>query len=409
MSENNQEEKFGLVQEDINNILEFVYRLASIKRSYTRYVQGVLQLLNQYFNEKNMLFFYKHATIYPSLNGEGILYADNEETEGVVRYLEDFSLQIEKKNIVQAMRFKNRDHLLRFSYDVLNSIPERHLYKYVILDKEIEESNGQDMSLKRYLGKEYFDQYAVLPIYIQKVLVGAIYFFREPGEEPISERKLELISSVSRYIKAGLKEIMLYSESMAKEKIYINANAYSPIGNIILDQYRKVVFTNSMAEEYCEELGDEFIRRNGLPGDTDAALNPVEFVVEELRAYLANANEGYSMDIETEGASFHITIKSFVNTNLLNILQAYYMIYIVKEKEKKPVSLEKLASMCSLTSRETEIVRLLEQGNTNQEIAEKLCISMNTVKAHISSIYRKLGVQSRTALVYKLKEYNENV
>jgi two-component system, NarL family, response regulator LiaR len=49
-----------------------------------------------------------------------------------------------------------------------------------------------------------------------------------------------------------------------------------------------------------------------------------------------------------------------------------------------------------LTSRETEVLKLLAQGRANKEIATTLFVEEKTVKAHVSSILRKLGVRSRT-------------
>jgi DNA-binding NarL/FixJ family response regulator len=48
-----------------------------------------------------------------------------------------------------------------------------------------------------------------------------------------------------------------------------------------------------------------------------------------------------------------------------------------------------------LSVREQEVLRLLSQGSTNKEIAQALEISENTVKAHLKSILRKLGVTNR--------------
>jgi NarL family two-component system response regulator YdfI len=52
-----------------------------------------------------------------------------------------------------------------------------------------------------------------------------------------------------------------------------------------------------------------------------------------------------------------------------------------------------------LTSREHEVLRAAALGERNKEIAYKLGISERTVKAHLSSIYSKLGVDSRAAAV----------
>jgi two-component system, NarL family, response regulator LiaR len=50
----------------------------------------------------------------------------------------------------------------------------------------------------------------------------------------------------------------------------------------------------------------------------------------------------------------------------------------------------------ALTERETEVLKLLARGQANKQIASSLFVSEKTVKAHVSSILMKLGVQSRT-------------
>lgn len=58
----------------------------------------------------------------------------------------------------------------------------------------------------------------------------------------------------------------------------------------------------------------------------------------------------------------------------------------------------------ALTPRETEILRLLAQGQSNKEIAQTLRIGDGTVKTHLSNIFAKLGVTSRTqAALYAVR------
>ncbi len=49
-----------------------------------------------------------------------------------------------------------------------------------------------------------------------------------------------------------------------------------------------------------------------------------------------------------------------------------------------------------LTEREVEVLNLIAKGCSNQEISERLCISLNTVKTHIKNIFQKLEVEDRT-------------
>jgi NarL family two-component system response regulator LiaR len=59
----------------------------------------------------------------------------------------------------------------------------------------------------------------------------------------------------------------------------------------------------------------------------------------------------------------------------------------------------------SLTDRELEVLQLAAQGLTNYDIAQQLYISVRTVEAHLTHIYNKLGVSSRTeAVVHAIQQ-----
>lgn len=58
----------------------------------------------------------------------------------------------------------------------------------------------------------------------------------------------------------------------------------------------------------------------------------------------------------------------------------------------------------SITPRELEVLVQMAQGLSNQEIADKLFVSLNTVKTHSSNVFAKLGVQRRTQAIQRAKE-----
>lgn len=63
---------------------------------------------------------------------------------------------------------------------------------------------------------------------------------------------------------------------------------------------------------------------------------------------------------------------------------------------KRPI---KQGQWGSLSPRELEVLTLVGRGLANDEIAKSLFISPHTVKNHMSSIYRKLGINDRTHAV----------
>ena len=66
------------------------------------------------------------------------------------------------------------------------------------------------------------------------------------------------------------------------------------------------------------------------------------------------------------------------------------------------------AEELGLSKREVEVLELLAQGLSNQEIADKLFVSLNTTKTHISSIYAKMGVSRRTQAVEKARRLSSS-
>ena len=53
-----------------------------------------------------------------------------------------------------------------------------------------------------------------------------------------------------------------------------------------------------------------------------------------------------------------------------------------------------------LTNREIDVIKLVCQGDSNRDIAEKLFVSTHTVKAHLASIFYKLGARNRAHATY---------
>lgn len=64
------------------------------------------------------------------------------------------------------------------------------------------------------------------------------------------------------------------------------------------------------------------------------------------------------------------------------------------------------ATLAALTPREQQIARLTTRGHTNQQIAETLVISPETVKTHVRHVLEKFGVRSKAELQLRLLDLN---
>jgi LuxR family maltose regulon positive regulatory protein len=68
-----------------------------------------------------------------------------------------------------------------------------------------------------------------------------------------------------------------------------------------------------------------------------------------------------------------------------------------------------LAACFGLSERELEVLPWLAAGLSYEEIGDKLCISHSTVKTHVRSIYKKMAVSGKIALISRLRELNHPI
>lgn len=66
-------------------------------------------------------------------------------------------------------------------------------------------------------------------------------------------------------------------------------------------------------------------------------------------------------------------------------------------------ALERTLTELRITQREYEVLQLIAQGLSNQEIAAKMFVSLNTVKTHTSNLFSKLDAQRRTQAVERAR------
>ncbi|MCP5107082.1 MAG: helix-turn-helix transcriptional regulator [bacterium] len=121
------------------------------------------------------------------------------------------------------------------------------------------------------------------------------------------------------------------------------------------------------------------------------------------------------------GMSFELHIQKYGLVNLIetvilavcaSFLNEYFRrnrflnnLLIQKKSDEK---LEQFLQTKGITKRETEILRLVLAGKSNNQIEDKLFISVNTVKNHVYNIFQKMNVKSRVQLVNLLRTVEKN-
>ncbi len=95
---------------------------------------------------------------------------------------------------------------------------------------------------------------------------------------------------------------------------------------------------------------------------------------------------------------------------LFTILGIWVGLKLINRKKEVPEIIPEIdqetIKKLSISKREYEVLELIAQGLSNQEIADRLFISIPTVKTHSSKLFEKLDVKRRTQAIHKAKSLN---
>lgn len=97
------------------------------------------------------------------------------------------------------------------------------------------------------------------------------------------------------------------------------------------------------------------------------------------------------------GVGIWVGIKLFTKNKQLIVIEGGGTPGLVDEERIKELGISK---------REHEVLELIARGHTNQEVAELLFVSPNTVKTHLANIFAKLDVNRRTQAIQRAKDLN---
>ena len=172
------------------------------------------------------------------------------------------------------------------------------------------------------------------------------------------------------------------------------------LGKELRRREQDVVFyeANSLesALEFCERQVDVVILDYYLPGSAELdALKIAQKLFEApIIVHSATNDISIAQAVEVEGATF--ATKASAN-QLVDTIEAVLSGSVAEGTDREYSQWR--AVIESLTNRQRQAVRLLQQGFSNKEIAQHLGIAEGTVKAHLRPVFDKLGVERRAQAI----------
>jgi DNA-binding NarL/FixJ family response regulator len=191
-----------------------------------------------------------------------------------------------------------------------------------------------------------------------------------------------LIAEDEVLIAEDIKEICEEAGYEVKSVCYRGAEAIEALDN---DEFDFAIFDINLEDELT-----------GL----DMAIHIKQKKIQLPYIFLTSYSDAATLNAAKEVHPMGYVVKPFKKEQLLSTIEISIANYFSFKYSSisPPETVEKKYSI-HFTDREKEIIPFLCAGQTNEQIAKKIYLSINTVKFHIKSIYDKLQINTRSQLI----------
>lgn len=347
----------------------------------------VMQLMVKYFACDKLLFF-----PYLALDGHG--FSSRREA------LNNFTALNTSLNGLRdyARIFYKMDP---FSH---KNLPE-HLRKRRVVFIE------DTMPLEIYEKSSYYlDCYAQHDFYYQACIflkfggknVASLNTFRSKEEGAFTEDERALFTYLSELLSLHYYTVFHSSLNSITRSLFELYYKNLGMGVIMLNQQLIVLEANNAATEYCKLLREENGRADSALQHNILSLDGENFFVQQVvnGLGLELAGDGGTFIKEHLRDAFIFAHNSFLFSNIYGHVETRHLIFI--NRTTRTAATDVAPRHEKLSQSESRVLECVAKGYNNKRISSTLNVSIYTVRAHLSNIYRKFEVNNKVDLLFKI-------
>ncbi|WP_404425319.1 LuxR C-terminal-related transcriptional regulator [Nibricoccus sp. IMCC34717] len=267
---------------------------------------------------------------------------------------------------------------------------------------------------QRFASVEGWDKGYSMLFWANREVTGMFSLYRAPEEPRFSKAEERILAWLYPYIGIAIARVQrLHSERLARRSLE-EFNRHIPVGLILISWDLKVEFANLEAQRQALAWNfSESEARALSPKDAFSIPGPVLAACARLKATV-QGRDPKSLTLlpgDVEGASHaerpELRAMVSLHNNPGNALAKPRFLAVLDTRPQAASTQaspavsnpEHFGALRELTPREREIALLVCEGCSNAEIAKRLSKSVLTIKTQLNSVFRKLGVRSRTRLM----------
>ena len=160
-----------------------------------------------------------------------------------------------------------------------------------------------------------------------------------------------------------------------------------------------IILDISLPDKNGMEISREILTRNpnariiilSMYDDEDYISRCLEYGV---KGYVVKNESGSELDYAIRAV---LSGKNYFSRQAQDVIFKKYSQHVARKKQREEI--------VNLTNRETEIIELIADGLTSQQMADKLFISPRTVETHRANVMKKIGVKNAVELIKKAQQF----
>lgn len=360
-----------------SHLLATLYRAAT-STEYTK--RNFLTELTQLLNLQNATLIVRP----PSATDPGLIYSSSES--GDVANIDS--------DVGAYTRLYTQDPLINIPLNKLTTIDD------VLPRNQLLKSDYFQMVL------EPFDVYYIAGMdwVYEKNSRISIRFGRQQSQGPFTPEEKQFLELLLPHLEQSVSLGLQLRQLDSERQIYADSISKRSIGIITLDKHANILQHNATAEKFINE-GDGFkeyqnkIKLN-TNNENDVFSQFINDAIENIHNEGRPQVNALSISRDSGKAAYQMIVKPMpVDFHNESDVTPYLTLLIQDPENNLEISVRTLMNLYQLTMSEATIAILLAEGHTTDEVAQELNIKKNTVRAHLRSMFVKLGVTQQSMLV----------
>jgi DNA-binding CsgD family transcriptional regulator/PAS domain-containing protein len=223
------------------------------------------------------------------------------------------------------------------------------------------------------------------PLIAAGALLGTINFARTDRDRPFATSDLIAARMISEQLSLAIERALRFELAGRRTSALESALDRIPEGVLISDLDSRVIFSNRAAQRIVSAG-----TARSAPGRADdVVLAPI---ATDAAMALRSGKRVHSHSIRRDDSAAHLVAKSWLQDE-----RSGSVVTLLSQSEAPSAAAQ--PALAVLSAREREIARLVSEGLTSKQIAERAYITENTVKQHLKRIFAKTDVRNRAELI----------